>query len=49
MSPLTAEWQQEIFINIEAADDFVFLISPESAASAICRKEVDHATANDPN
>ena len=44
--PLTAEWQQEIFANIEAADNFLFIISPESAASANCRKEIDHAVAN---
>ena len=44
--PLTAEWQREIFTNIEAADNFLFIISPESAASANCRKEIDHAVAN---
>jgi len=44
--PLTAEWQQEIFANIEAADNFIFVISPESASSANCRKEIDHAVAN---
>jgi len=44
--PLTAEWQQEIFTNIEAADNFVFVISPESSASANCRREIDHAVAN---
>ena len=26
----TAEWLQEIFKNIEAADDFLFVISPDS-------------------
>jgi TIR domain/WD domain, G-beta repeat len=44
--PLTAEWQHEIFTNIEAADDFLFIISPESVASTNCRKEIDHAVAN---
>jgi WD40 repeat protein len=44
--PLTAEWQQEILTNIEAADSFVFVISPESVASVNCRKEIDHAAAN---
>jgi WD40 repeat protein len=44
--PLTAVWQQEIFNNIEAADNFLFVISPESVASANCRKEIDHAAAN---
>jgi hypothetical protein len=42
----TAEWRQEIFANIEAADNFLFIISPESVASANCRKEIDHAVAN---
>src|SRR6516225_9954540 len=44
--PLTAEWQQEIFTNIEAAENFIFVISPESAASANCKREIDHALAN---
>jgi len=44
--PLTAEWQKEIFANIEAADSFVFVISPDSVASANCKKEIEHASAN---
>ena len=44
--PLTAEWQQEILTNIEAAETFIFVISPESVASFNCRKEIDHAAAN---
>jgi WD40 repeat protein len=44
--PLTAEWQKEIFNNIEAADNFLFVISPESVASSNCIKEIDHAAAN---
>jgi WD40 repeat protein len=44
--PLTAEWQQEILTNIEIAENFVFVISPESVASRNCRKEIDHAVAN---
>ena len=44
--PLTAEWQQEIFSNIEAADNFIFIISPDSIASINCKKEIDHAVAN---
>src|ERR1700722_6219452 len=44
--PLTAEWQQEILINIETAENFAFVISPESIASPNCRKEIDHAVAN---
>ena len=44
--PLTAEWQKEILTNIENAENFIFIISPESAASPNCRKEIDHAVAN---
>ena len=44
--PLTAEWQQEILTNIEAAENFIFVISPDSVTSPNCRKEIDHAVAN---
>jgi hypothetical protein len=44
--PLTAEWQQEILTNIETTENFVIVISPESAASPNCKKEIDHAVAN---
>ena len=44
--PLTAEWQQEIFTNIEVADNFIFIISPDSVASPNCKKEIDHAVVN---
>src|ERR1700731_3986155 len=41
--PLTAEWQQEIFRNIDSADNFLFVISPDSVASANCRREIERA------
>jgi WD40 repeat protein/tetratricopeptide (TPR) repeat protein len=41
--PLTADWWQEIQRGIEAADTFVFVLSPDSVASKICTQEVDHA------
>jgi WD40 repeat protein len=44
--PLTAEWQQEILTNIEAADSFIFVISPDSASSPNCRQEIHHAVSN---
>lgn len=44
--PLTAEWLKEIYAGIEEADNFLFIISPESAASVACQKEVEHAAAN---
>jgi WD40 repeat protein len=44
--PLTSEWQQEILRNIESADNFIFIISPDSIASVNCKKEIDHAVVN---
>jgi WD40 repeat protein len=42
----TAEWLKEIFKNIEAADNFLFVISPNSVVSTYARKEIDHAVLN---
>ena len=39
----TAEWLKKIFDNIEAADNFLFVISPDSVVSIYARKEIDHA------
>src|SRR5690348_2020145 len=44
--PLTAEWLKEIHAGIDAAENFVFVISPESVASAVCREELGHALAS---
>jgi hypothetical protein len=44
--PPTAEWMEEVFAGIEAADNFIFIISPESVGSATCRKEVARAVAS---
>ena len=41
--PPTAEWLQEIYAAIEKADAFVFVISPESSRSEVCRLELAHA------
>jgi predicted chitinase len=41
--PLTSDWWAEIEKGIEAADTFVFVISPDSIASEVCTKEIDHA------
>jgi WD40 repeat protein len=41
--PLTAEWLQEIYAGIDAADNFAFVITPESVRSATCQKEIAHA------
>lgn len=42
--PPTAKWLQEIYEGIEAADNFVFVISPDSISSEVCKMEIDHAT-----
>ena len=40
------EWEQEIYRGIEEADAFLFLVSPDSVVSEMCKKETDHAVAN---
>jgi WD40 repeat protein len=44
--PPSAEWMREINAAIEAADTFVFVISPHSVSSNVCAAEVTHATRN---
>lgn len=44
--PLTADWWREIRAGIEAADTFIFIISPDSVASPICNLEIAHAREN---
>ena len=41
--PPTAEWFNEIRTAIEAADAFVFIISPDSIRSEVCNREISHA------
>ena len=41
--PPTADWLAEIYHGIEAADSFLFVISPDSVASEICTLEIEHA------
>jgi len=41
--PATADWWQEIERGIEAADTFVFILTPSSIASKVCNQEVEHA------
>lgn len=42
--PLTApNWWMEIKTGIEAADNFLFIISPDSMASIVCNMELDYA------
>jgi hypothetical protein len=41
--PPTVEWLAEIYAAIEAADTFVFVISPDSTVSEVCGMEIAHA------
>jgi WD40 repeat protein len=41
--PPSAEWLGEVYAAIESADTFIFVLSPDSLTSEICRSEVDHA------
>ncbi len=41
--PPVADWRQEIYRGIEAADNFVFIISPNSISSEVCTEELAHA------
>lgn len=44
--PPTATFMDEIRRAIDAADSFLFIISPESCHSEICRHELEHAATN---
>src|SRR5438046_2241530 len=39
----TEEWMQAIYAAIEGADTFVFVLTPDSVASVIARREIAHA------
>lgn len=41
----SAKWMAEIRAAIDAADAFVFVISPDSLASSVCAEEIEHARA----
>ena len=41
--PPAAKWRSEIAAAIERADNFVFIISPDSVASKECKRELAHA------
>ena len=44
--PPTVDWWKEIEKGIEEADNFLFLISPDSAKSKVCSQEIDAAVKN---
>ena len=41
--PPTADWREEIDLGIEAANNFVFVLSPHSISSKVCGEELLHA------
>src|SRR5687768_17515453 len=44
--PPTVDWWKEIEKGIEEADIFLFLISPDSCKSNVCKREIEHAAKN---
>jgi hypothetical protein len=44
--PPTVDWWKEIEKGIQEAGVFVFLISPDSARSKVCKQEIEHAVKN---
>src|SRR5262252_109605 len=42
----TEEWMQAIYAAIEGADTFVFVLTADSVASVVCRREIAHAVAH---
>jgi WD40 repeat protein len=41
--PPSAEWFAEIEAGVRGADGFIYVISPDSVASEVCSRELDHA------
>ena len=39
----TEDWWKAIQVGIEAADTFIFVLSPDSISSTVCRQEIEHA------
>jgi WD40 repeat protein len=44
--PPAVDWLEQIFGGIEQADAFVFMVSPDSIASEVCKVEIGHAVKN---
>ncbi|MDO9301164.1 MAG: TIR domain-containing protein [Anaerolineales bacterium] len=44
--PPAVDWLDQVLQGIERADAFVFLVSPDSALSEVCKVEVEHARKN---
>jgi len=44
--PPAVDWLEQIFRGIEEADAFIFMISPDSIASEVCKVELNRAAQN---
>ncbi len=44
--PPAVDWLDQVLQGIEQADAFIFLVSPDSTASEVCKVEVEHARKN---
>ena len=44
--PPASDWLEQIFRGIEEADAFIFMISPDSIASEVCKVEIGRAVLN---
>lgn len=44
--PPAVGWLEQIFQGIEESDAFIFLVSPDSTASEVCKVEIEHARKN---
>ena len=44
--PPAVDWLEQIFRGIEESDAFIFLVSPDSAASEVCKVEITRAAQN---
>ena len=44
--PPTVDWWKEIEKGIEQAGVFLFLLSPDSCQSKVCKQEIEHAVKN---
>ena len=44
--PLSADWMAEITKGIQSSNAFIFVISPDSVASDVCKKEIEIAASS---
>src|SRR5215208_4179190 len=44
--PPAVDWLEQIFRGIEESDAFIFMISPDSIASEVCKVEINRAAQN---